>query len=151
MLEKNNPFTSYPAAKHPKQQICHYTFSLYDTSVNFFSRNESCYLRFTCKSFRSVGYMMLLWPRQSLACCFHNYDYSVLLDYYLHVSEIGAMVKVTDSHHYGWGSIPGKSCSFLIQSMAHHCTSCVLISNMYGNQPLNTRCIIMDSTQQCKQ
>ena len=32
----------------------------------------------------------------------------------LNMSEIGAVVKVVDSHLYGWGSIPGKSCSFLI-------------------------------------
>ena len=30
------------------------------------------------------------------------------------VSEIGAVVKVVDSHPCGWGSIPGKSCSFII-------------------------------------
>ena len=30
------------------------------------------------------------------------------------VSEIGAMVKVTDSHSCGWASIPGKSCGFFI-------------------------------------
>ena len=30
------------------------------------------------------------------------------------VSEIGAVVKVVDSHLWAWGSIPGKSCSFLI-------------------------------------
>ena len=30
------------------------------------------------------------------------------------VSEIGAVVKVVDSHLCGWGSIPGKSCSVLI-------------------------------------
>ena len=28
------------------------------------------------------------------------------------VSEIGAVVKVADSHPCGWGSIPSKSCSF---------------------------------------
>ena len=34
------------------------------------------------------------------------------------VSEIGAVVKVVDSHLCGWGSIPGKSCSFLIVSLS---------------------------------
>ena len=32
------------------------------------------------------------------------------------VSGIGAVVKVVDSHLFGWGSIPGKICSFLIVS-----------------------------------
>ena len=37
------------------------------------------------------------------------------LKYYLfiEVSEIGAVVKVIDSHLCGCGSIPGKSCTFL--------------------------------------
>ena len=30
------------------------------------------------------------------------------------MSEIGAGVKVVDSHLGGWGPIPGKGCSFLI-------------------------------------
>ena len=34
------------------------------------------------------------------------------------VSGIGAVVKVVDSHPCGWGSIPGKSCSFLIVSLS---------------------------------
>ena len=51
------------------------------------------------------------------------------------VSRNGAVVKVVDSHPYGWGSIPGKSCSFLI-ARAYHCTSCVLISM------LNTGCLV---------
>ena len=33
------------------------------------------------------------------------------------MSEIGAVVKVVDSHLCGRGSIPGKSCSFLIVSL----------------------------------
>ena len=35
-----------------------------------------------------------------------------------YVSEIGAVVKVVDSHPCGWSSIPGKSCSFLIVSLS---------------------------------
>ena len=53
-----------------------------------------------------------------------------------HVSGIGAVVKVVDSHLYGWGSIPGKSCSFFIVSRAYHCASCVLISVK------NTGCLV---------
>ena len=34
------------------------------------------------------------------------------------VSGIGAVVKVVDSHLCGWGSIPGKICSFLIDSLS---------------------------------
>ena len=34
------------------------------------------------------------------------------------VSGIGAVVKVVDSHPCGWGSIPSKSCSFLIVSLS---------------------------------
>ena len=33
------------------------------------------------------------------------------------VSEIGAVVKVVDSHPCGLGSIPGKCCSFFIVSI----------------------------------
>ena len=47
------------------------------------------------------------------------------------MSEVGVMVKVTDSHPCGWGSIPGKSCCFFIVYMyaeANHCASCVLIT-----------------------
>ena len=36
----------------------------------------------------------------------------------LYLSGIGAVVKVVDSHLCGWGSIPGKSCSFLIVSLS---------------------------------
>ena len=41
------------------------------------------------------------------------------LKYYLfiEVSEIGAVVKVIDSHLCGWGLIPGKSCTFLSQEL----------------------------------
>ena len=35
-----------------------------------------------------------------------------------HESEIGAVVKVVDSHPCGWGSIPGKSCSLFIASLS---------------------------------
>ena len=49
-------------------------------------------------------------------CCYS------LMTYIVYVSEIGAVVKVTESHLCGWGKTPGKSC------MSDHCTSCVLIS-----------------------
>ena len=49
---------------------------------------------------------------------------------YIIVSGIGAVVKVVDSHPCGWGSIPDKSCSFLIVSLSKSLSlaSCVLIS-----------------------
>ena len=34
------------------------------------------------------------------------------------MSGIGEVVKVVDSHLCGWGSIPGKSCSFFTVSLS---------------------------------
>ena len=40
------------------------------------------------------------------------------------MSGIDAAAKVTDSHLRGWGSIPGKCCSFIVV-LAYHCILCV--------------------------
>ena len=40
------------------------------------------------------------------------------------VSDIGAVVKVVDSHLCGWSSIPSKGCSLLV-ARAYHCDSWV--------------------------
>ena len=44
------------------------------------------------------------------------------------VSGIGAVVKVIDSHPCGWGSIPGKSCIFLIVSLSKGLSLCSMWS-----------------------
>ena len=49
--------------------------------------------------------MRLIWPVWALSLLFL-------------VNGIGAVVMVVDSHPCGWGSIPGKSCSFLIASLS---------------------------------
>ena len=43
---------------------------------------------------------------------------------FLYVSEIGAVVKVTDSHLWGWSSILGKSCSFLLVFLSEGLSLC---------------------------
>ena len=47
------------------------------------------------------------------------------------MSEIGAAVKVVDSHPCGWGSIPGKSCSFLIVSSSKVISLCIMCSDQH--------------------
>ena len=47
------------------------------------------------------------------------------------VSGFGAVVKVVDSQPYGWGSIPGKSCSFLIVSLSKSLSLCVMCSDQH--------------------
>ena len=47
----------------------------------------------------------------------------------LYVSGIGAVVKVVDSHPYGWGSIPGQSYSFLIVSLSKSLSLCFVCSD----------------------
>ena len=47
------------------------------------------------------------------------------------VSGIGAVVKVVDSHLCGWGSIPGKSCSFLIVSFSKGLSLCFMCSDQH--------------------
>ena len=49
----------------------------------------------------------------------------------MYVSGIGAVVKVTDSHPCGWGSIPGKSCSFLIVSLSKSLSLCCMCSDQH--------------------
>ena len=41
------------------------------------------------------------------------------------------MVKVVDSHPCGWGSIPGKSCSFLIVSLSKDLSLCFTCSDQH--------------------
>ena len=41
------------------------------------------------------------------------------------------MVKVVDSHLCGWGSIPGKSCSFLIVSLSKSLSLCFMCSDQH--------------------
>ena len=43
-----------------------------------------------------------------------NVNTIIIYSFNEYVSEIGAVVKVVDSHPCGWGSIPGKSCSLFI-------------------------------------
>ena len=45
------------------------------------------------------------------------------------MGEIGAVVKVVDSHLCGWGSIPGKSCSLLIVSVSMGLSLCFMCSD----------------------
>ena len=47
------------------------------------------------------------------------------------VSGIGAAVKVVDSHLCGWGSIPGKSCSFFIVSLSNGLSLCFMHSDQH--------------------
>ena len=47
------------------------------------------------------------------------------------VSGIGAVVKVVDSHPCGWGSIPGKSCNFLIVSLSKGLSQCFMCSDQH--------------------
>ena len=47
------------------------------------------------------------------------------------VSEIGAVVKVVDSHLWGWSSIPNKSCSFLIVSFSEDLSLCFMGSDQH--------------------
>ena len=47
------------------------------------------------------------------------------------VSGIGAVVKVVDSHRCGWGSIPGKSCSFLIVFLSKGLSLCFMCSDQH--------------------
>ena len=49
----------------------------------------------------------------------------------MYVSGIGAVVKVVDSHPCGWGSIPGKSCSFLIVSLSKSLSLCFMCSDQH--------------------
>ena len=51
--------------------------------------------------------------------------------YRLHLSGIGAVVKFVDSHLCGWGSIPGKSCSFLIVSLSKNLSLCFMCSDQH--------------------
>ena len=48
-----------------------------------------------------------------------------------HVSGIGAVVKVVDSHLCGWGSIPSKSCNFLIVSLSKGLSLCFMCSDQH--------------------
>ena len=45
------------------------------------------------------------------------------------MSEIGTVLKVVDSHLCKWGSIPSKSCSFLIVSLSKGLSLCFLRSD----------------------
>ena len=45
--------------------------------------------------------------------------------------EIGAVVKVVDSLLYGWGSIFGKSYSFLIVSLSKSLSLCFMCSDQH--------------------
>ena len=47
------------------------------------------------------------------------------------VSGIGAVVKVVDSHHCGWGSFPGKSCSFFIVPLSKGLSLCFMCSDQH--------------------
>ena len=47
------------------------------------------------------------------------------------MSEIGAVFKVVDSHLCGWGSIPNKSCSFLIVSLSKGLSLCFMCSDQH--------------------
>ena len=51
------------------------------------------------------------------------------------MSEIGEVVKVVDSHRCGWGSIPNKSCSFLIVFL----TKGLSLYFMYSDQHVKYR------------
>ena len=61
----------------------------------------------------------------------------ILFDIYL-VSEIDAVVKITDSNFCGWGSIPGKRCRFF-KAKVYRYDLCVLISMK------DTSCLISSS------
>ena len=50
------------------------------------------------------------------------------------VSGIGAVVKVVDFHLCGWGSIPGKSCSFLTVSLSKRLSLCFMCSDQHVKQ-----------------
>ena len=69
--------------------------------------------------------------------------------YRLHLSGIGAVVKVVDSQLCGWSSIPGKSCSFLIVSLSKNLSLCFMCSDQHvkywmpGGFPL-TSSLLMD-------
>ena len=58
-----------------------------------------------------------------------NMYVSILLQ--SHVSEIGAVVKVTDSSLCGWGSIPDKICSFFIAYKQGLITVCFICSDQH--------------------
>ena len=47
------------------------------------------------------------------------------------MSQIGAVVKVVDSHLCGWGSMPSKSCSFLIVSLSKGLSLCSMCSDQH--------------------
>ena len=52
------------------------------------------------------------------------------------MSGIGALVKVVDSHLCGWGSIPGKSCNFLRDSVSEGLSLCFLCSDQLVKYPM---------------
>ena len=47
------------------------------------------------------------------------------------MDEIGAVVKVVDSHPCRWDSIPRKSCSFLIVSLSKSLSLCFMCSDQH--------------------
>ena len=60
-----------------------------------------------------------------------NSQHQKLKGYQYIMSEIGAVVKVVDSHLCDWGSIPGKSCSFLIISLCKGLSLCFMCSGQH--------------------
>ena len=51
--------------------------------------------------------------------------------FHITVSGIGAVIKVVYSHLCGWGSIPGKSCSFLIVTLSKGLSLCFMCSDQH--------------------
>ena len=49
----------------------------------------------------------------------------------VHMSGIGAVVKVVYSHPCGWGSIPSNSCSFFIVSLSKGLSLCFMCSDQH--------------------
>ena len=47
------------------------------------------------------------------------------------MSGIGVVVKIVDSHPCGWGSIPGKTCSFFIVSLSKGLSLYFMCSNQH--------------------
>ena len=49
----------------------------------------------------------------------------------IHVSGIGAVVEVVDSHLWEWGSIHGKNCNFLIVYLSKGLLLCFMCSDQH--------------------
>ena len=64
--------------------------------------------------------------------CHYIITYLALNQLKVVVSGIGAVVKIVDSHLCVWGSIPGKSCSFLIVPLSKGLSLCFMCSDQHA-------------------